>query len=139
MILVFTNDGNLLPPCRVPMYLGVKLDRSLTFHHLEALCKKLSTTVALLKQLAGSGWGAGAKTLCTSALPRSTALLSAVHQFGVVVCMLASLTIFSMMLCAVSLDACILHQQRTHQSSKASSQLSSADKGDTLFGKSCYP
>ena len=50
------NNGNLLPPCPVPTYLGVKLDRSLTFcHHLEALCKKLSTRVALLRQLAGSG------------------------------------------------------------------------------------
>ena len=50
------NNGNLLPPCPVPTYLGVKLDRSLTFcHHLEALCKKLSTRVALLRRLAGSG------------------------------------------------------------------------------------
>ena len=35
------NNGKLLPPCPVPTYLGVKLDRSLTFrHHLEALRKK---------------------------------------------------------------------------------------------------
>ena len=27
------NNGNLLPPCPVPTYLGVKLDRLLTFHH----------------------------------------------------------------------------------------------------------
>ena len=63
------NNGNLLPPCPVPTYLGVKLDSSLTFrHHFEALCKKLSTQVALLRQLAGSEWGAGAKTLRISAL-----------------------------------------------------------------------
>ena len=63
------NNGNLLPPCPVPTYLGVELDRSLTFrHHFEALRKKLSTRVALLRRLAGSGWGAGAKTLCISAL-----------------------------------------------------------------------
>ena len=63
------NNGNLLPPCPVPTYLGVKLDRSLTFrHYLEALLKKLSTQVALLRRLAGSGWGAGAKTLRISAL-----------------------------------------------------------------------
>ena len=38
------NNSSLLPPCPVPTYLGVKLDRSLTFHHhLEALRKKLST------------------------------------------------------------------------------------------------
>ena len=49
------NNGNLLPPCPVSMYLGVKLNRSLTFcHHLKALRKKLSTRVALLRRLAGS-------------------------------------------------------------------------------------
>ena len=58
------NNGNLLPPCPVPTYLGVKLDRLLTFrHHFEALRKKLSTRVALLGRLAGFGVGAGAKTL----------------------------------------------------------------------------
>ena len=63
------SNGNLLPPCPVPTYLGVKLDRSFTFrHHLEALCKKLSTRVALLRRFAGSGWGAGAKTLRISVL-----------------------------------------------------------------------
>ena len=62
------NNGNLLPPCPDPAYLGVKLDRSLTFrHHLEALRKKLSIRVALLRQLVRSGWGAGAKTLHISA------------------------------------------------------------------------
>ena len=63
------NNGNLLPPCTVPTYLGVKLDRLLAFrHHLEALRKKLSTRVALLRRLAGSGCGTGAKTLRISAL-----------------------------------------------------------------------
>ena len=67
--LKICNNGKLLPCCPTPTYLGVKLDRSLTFrHHLEALRKKLSTRVALLRQLAGSGWGAGAKTLRTAAL-----------------------------------------------------------------------
>ena len=34
------NNSNLLPSCPVPRYLGVKLDRSLTFrYHLKALCK----------------------------------------------------------------------------------------------------
>ena len=38
------NNGNLLPPCPVPTYLGVKLDRSLIFHHhLEALRKNSPT------------------------------------------------------------------------------------------------
>ena len=63
------NNGKLLPYCPTPTYLGVKLDRSLTFrHHLEALRKKLSTHVILLRRLAGSGWGARAKTLRTAAL-----------------------------------------------------------------------
>ena len=58
------NNGRLLPFCPTPTYLGVKLDRSLTFrHHLVAFRKKLSSRVTLLRQLVGSGWGAGAKTL----------------------------------------------------------------------------
>ena len=61
------NNGKILPFFPVPTYLGVKLDRALTYrHHLEALHKKLSTCVFLLRQLAGSEWGAGAKTLRTS-------------------------------------------------------------------------
>ena len=63
------NNGKILPFCPVPTYLGVKLDRALTYrHHLEALRKKLSTRVSRLRQLAGLGWGAGAKTLRTAAL-----------------------------------------------------------------------
>ena len=58
------NNGRLLPFCPTPTYLGVKLDRSLTFrHHLVALRKKLSSRVTLLRRFVGSGWGAGAKTL----------------------------------------------------------------------------
>ena len=46
---VYNND-RLLPFCPTPTYLGVKLDRSLTFcHHLVALCKKLSLCVTLLR------------------------------------------------------------------------------------------
>ena len=60
---VYNND-RLLPFCPTPTYLGIKLDRSLTFrHHLVALRKKLSSRVTLLRRLVGSGWGAGAKTL----------------------------------------------------------------------------
>ena len=63
------NNGRLLPFCPTPTYLGVKLDRSLTFrHHLVALRKKLSSRVTLLRRLVGSGWGAGAKTLCIATL-----------------------------------------------------------------------
>ena len=74
-LTVYNND-RLLPFCPTPTYLGVKLDRSLTFrHHLVALHKKLSLRVTLLRQLVGSGWGAGAKTLriATLSLVYSTA------------------------------------------------------------------
>ena len=58
------NNDRLLPFCPTPTYLGVKLDRSLTFrHHLVALRKKLSSRVTLLRRFVSSGWGAGAKTL----------------------------------------------------------------------------
>ena len=58
------NNGRLLLFCPTPTYLGLNLDRSLTFrHHLVALRKKLSSRVTLLRPLVGSGWGAGAKTL----------------------------------------------------------------------------
>ena len=70
------NNGRLLPFCPTPTYLGVKLDRSLTFrHHLVTLHKKLSSRVTLLRRLVGSGWGAGAKTLriATLSLVYSTA------------------------------------------------------------------
>ena len=63
------NNSRLLPFCPTPNYLGVKLDRLLTFrHHLVALRKKLSLHVTLLRRLVGSGWGAGAKTLCIATL-----------------------------------------------------------------------
>ena len=75
------NSGNLLIPCPVPTYLGLKLDRSLTFRHdLEALRKKLSTRVALLRRLAGSGWGAGAKILRILLFLWSTLQMSTAHS-----------------------------------------------------------
>ena len=70
------NNDRLLPFCPTLSYLGIKLDRSLTFrHHLAALCKKLSSRVTLLRRLIGSGWGVGAKTLriATLSLVYSTA------------------------------------------------------------------
>jgi len=50
----FNNET--LPFCSEPKYLRVTLDRSLTYRqHLESLRKKLTSRVALLRQLAGSG------------------------------------------------------------------------------------
>jgi len=74
-IKVKFNNKTLLF-CSEPKYLGVTLDRSLTYRrHLESLRKKLTSHVALLRQLAGSGWGDGATTLqiATLALVHSTA------------------------------------------------------------------
>ena len=63
------NNGKPLPYYLTLTYFGAKLDGSLTLRHdLEALRKKLSTCVTLLRRLAGSGWGAGATTLRTAAL-----------------------------------------------------------------------
>ena len=53
------SNGRLLPFCPTPTYLGVKLDRSLTFrHHLVALRKKLSSRVTPLRRLVDSVWDA---------------------------------------------------------------------------------
>ena len=62
-------NNETLPFCSEPEYLGVTLDRSLTYRrHLESLRKKLTSRVALLRWLAASGWGAGAITLQTATL-----------------------------------------------------------------------
>ena len=55
--------------CAESTYLGIKLNRALTFRrHHEALCKKLRTHVGLLKRLARLIWGAGATALRTASL-----------------------------------------------------------------------
>ena len=65
---VYNND-RLFLFCPTPTYLGVKLDRSLTFrHHLVGFRKKLSLRVTLLRRVVSSGWDAGAKTLRIAAL-----------------------------------------------------------------------
>ena len=122
------NNGKRLPFCPVPTYLGVKLDRSLTFrHHLEALHKKLTTRVALMRRLAGSGWGAGAKTLRTAALSLVYSTAEYCAPFGVAVHTLASSIVFSTTHCALSLDACVQLQQTIYPSSQVSSRLSLAN------------
>ena len=52
-----------------PTYLGVVLDRSLTFGpHLKQLAAKCNSRVALIRKLAGTHWGACAHTLRLSSL-----------------------------------------------------------------------
>ena len=65
---IFVN-GQMLPFCAEPTYLGIQLNRTLTFcRHLESLRKKLTSRVGLLKRLAGSSWGANATILRTAIL-----------------------------------------------------------------------
>ena len=68
------NNKTLLL-CSEPKYLGVTLEKSLTYRqHLESLRKNLISHVELLRRFGGSGWDAGATTLqiATLALVHST-------------------------------------------------------------------
>jgi hypothetical protein len=52
-----------------PKYLGVTLDRTLTYNaHLTKSSKKVSARINIVRKLAGTGWGAGTETLRTAAL-----------------------------------------------------------------------
>jgi hypothetical protein len=52
-----------------PKYLGVTLDRSLTYNpHLTKTGKKVAARVYLVRKLAGTNWGASAETLRTASL-----------------------------------------------------------------------
>ncbi len=52
-----------------PVYLGVKLDQQLTYRpHLTSLSQKIASRNALVRKLAGTSWGADAKTLRTASL-----------------------------------------------------------------------
>ena len=64
-----TVNGNRLQFQSAPTYLGVKLDRTLSFRqHLENLSAKTTARVALIRRLAGTTWGAATKTLKVSTL-----------------------------------------------------------------------
>ena len=67
-LTVLLGDS-ILPYSASPIYLGVKLDRQLTYRqHLESLRAKTSSRVNLLRRLAGTSWGSSASTLRTSTL-----------------------------------------------------------------------
>ena len=127
--LQLKNNGKILPFFPVPTYLGVKLGRALTYrHHLEALRKNLSTRVSLLRRLAGSGWGAGAKTLRTATL---SLIYSTAEYSTPAWCRSAHTRLIDSVLyeaLALSLDAYVPLQRTTFQFSQASRQLSFAAK-----------
>ena len=60
---VFVDNKRLVFQ-QAPKYLGVRLDRMLNFkQHLEEVAGKVTSRVALIRRLAGTTWGASAKTL----------------------------------------------------------------------------
>lgn len=73
-------DGDIVEHEPKPIYLGVTLDRSLTYRfHIEKTTKKLQSHINVVRKLAGTKWGCRAKTLriTTTALVISTASYSA--------------------------------------------------------------
>jgi len=57
--LSVTDNGTTISYTQNPTYLGVMLDRQLTFkQHLKGLCSKVRACDCLLRVLAGSTWGA---------------------------------------------------------------------------------
>ncbi|UYV60966.1 hypothetical protein LAZ67_1002937 [Cordylochernes scorpioides] len=67
--IIITSDDSQITHSEHPKYLGIHLDRTLTFKtHLTKLKGKLSSRNNILHKLAGSSWGSDANTLRTSAL-----------------------------------------------------------------------
>ena len=103
------------------------MDRSLKYRrHLESLRKALTSRVALMRRLAGRGWGAGATTLRTATL--ALALVHSTTEYCVPVwCRSAHTRHIDPTIndaCELWLDACVLHQRTACQSSQASNLLS---------------
>ena len=67
--LNITWNGNVLENNTFPVYLGVTLDRTLSFsQHTKKTKAKLATRNNLLRKLANTKWGADPKTVRTTAL-----------------------------------------------------------------------
>ncbi len=76
--------GNTIPTTSNPKYLGVTLDRSLTYtKHLSQLSMKVNARCNLLRRLAGTKWGAHFDVLQTSTTALAFAQPSIAHQCGV--------------------------------------------------------
>ncbi|KAJ3597247.1 hypothetical protein NHX12_000775 [Muraenolepis orangiensis] len=57
-------DNKRLEHQLAPKYLGVRLDRTLSYkQHLEEVRAKVTARVSLIRRLAGTTWGASARTL----------------------------------------------------------------------------
>ena len=62
-------NGNIVPCESHPKYLGITLDRTLTYkNHLDQLSQKVSARNNLLRRLSGQTWGASFNVLQTSAV-----------------------------------------------------------------------
>ena len=79
-------NGVYLENTDTPKYLGVTLDRTLSYKtHIHNTNMKVATLTRnnLLKKLANSRWGTNARTIRTTALaPYATLLLNMRHQYG---------------------------------------------------------
>jgi hypothetical protein len=63
------STGTEIQHVEHPIYLGVTLDRTLTYNaHLTKTLKKISARINIVQKLAGTGWDAGAETLRAAAL-----------------------------------------------------------------------
>ena len=68
-VCIDTRRLNFQPTTMTTTYLGVKLDRTLSYRqHLAGLRDKVMTRSALIRKLVGTGWGASPSTLRTSTL-----------------------------------------------------------------------
>jgi len=122
--LKVNHNNETLPFWSEPKYLEEMLDRTLTYRWPFESLHKILTRVALLRRLAGSGWGAGAATLRTATLDlvHSTAeYCTPVWCRNAHACLI---DLSSTMPCELWPDACVLHQRTTFLSSQASNLLS---------------
>ncbi|KAF0755627.1 Uncharacterized protein FWK35_00017571, partial [Aphis craccivora] len=74
-----------------PKYLGITLDRSLTFKdHIEKTMKKLHSSINIIQKLDGTGWGADGRTLRTATLALVASSFCSTAEYGAQVCCLVS-------------------------------------------------